>query len=100
MPTRHLVIAMIATAFALGALSSPAVAQTPPGAPPAGVEKPQVEKVRSKKPRIKPRAVRRPAGGQIACTQYGCHRIPAGCHPTQGFLWNGMPSGYDVIICP
>lgn len=100
MPTRHLVIAAIAAAFALGALSAPTVAQTSQGAPPAGIEKPQPQKLQPKKVRTKQRAVRRPAGGQIACTQYGCHRIPAGCHPTQGFLWNGMPSGYDVIICP
>ena len=99
MPTRHLVIAAIAAAFGLGVLSSPASAQTQ-GAPPAAVEKAQAEKPQPKKRRVTHRAVRRPAGGEIACTQYGCHRIPAGCHPTQGFLWNGMPSGYDVIICP
>lgn len=100
MPTRHLTILAIAATFALGAFSAPTVAQTAQGVPPAGVEKPQAEKVRSKKPRIKSRAVRRSGGGQIACTPGGCHRVPAGCHPTQGFLWNGMPSGYDVIVCP
>jgi len=98
MPTRHLVIAMIASVFALGALSPPASAQTQ-GAPAAAVEKPQAEKPQPKKRRVTHRAVRRSAGGQIACTRYGCHPVPAGCHPTQGFLWNGMPSGYDVIIC-
>jgi hypothetical protein len=100
MPTRHLVIAAIAAVFGLGALSAPTVAQTPQGAPAAAVEKPQAEKPQPKKRRVTHRAVRRSTGGQIACTPAGCHRIPPGCHPTQGYLWNGMPSGYDVVVCP
>jgi hypothetical protein len=39
------------------------------------------------------------AGGQIACTLYGCHRIPARCTPTTEFdLW-GNPTGYDAVAC-
>lgn len=100
MLTRHLAIAAIAAVFALGSFSAPAVAQTPQAASAAGLAKAQAEKPQPKKRRVTHRAVRRSAGGQIACTPGGCHRVPAGCHPTQGFLWNGMPSGYDVIICP
>jgi hypothetical protein len=37
--------------------------------------------------------------GQIACTVAGCHRIPANCHPTMGYTWDGIPSGFDVVIC-
>jgi hypothetical protein len=49
--------------------------------------------------RKKPRPVPRPAG-QIACTHFGCVPIPPGCHSETGYLWNGLPSGYDVIVCP
>jgi len=41
----------------------------------------------------------REASGQIACTKYGCTRIPANCHPTAAFYWNGTPTGYDAIAC-
>ena len=44
-----------------------------------------------------PRAVE--PEGQIACTVAGCHRIPANCHPTMGYTWDGIPSGFDVVIC-
>jgi hypothetical protein len=37
---------------------------------------------------------------QIACTVFGCHRIPAGCYPTTGYTWDGIPSGFDVVVCP
>ena len=36
---------------------------------------------------------------QVACTVYGCHPIPRGCTPTQGYTWNGIPSGFDVVVC-
>jgi hypothetical protein len=38
--------------------------------------------------------------GQIACTEGGCQRIPAACTPVPGRTWRGMPTGYDVIVCP
>jgi len=37
--------------------------------------------------------------GQIACGKYGCHRIPPNCHPEQSYYWNGMPTGYDQVVC-
>jgi hypothetical protein len=43
--------------------------------------------------------VRREAEGQIACTVFGCHRIPPNCHPQTAYYWNGMPTGYDAIAC-
>ncbi len=91
MPTRHLIIALTAAAFAFSALTAPASAQARPDVPQAGVKKPQAKK----------RVVRRSAaaGGQIACTPLGCHRIPRNCYPTQGYDWDGMPTGYDVVVC-
>ncbi|MFA6267751.1 MAG: hypothetical protein WC670_18795 [Pseudolabrys sp.] len=41
----------------------------------------------------------RARGGQIACTAYGCHPIPPNCHPQTGYRWDGMPSGFDVVVC-
>ncbi len=90
MPTRYLVVALIAAAFALTTATAPADAQARSDAPRAGVKKPQPKK----------RLVRRSApAGQIACTPFGCHRIPANCHPTQGYDWDGVPTGYDIVVC-
>jgi hypothetical protein len=36
---------------------------------------------------------------QIACTQYGCNRVPRGCHPESGRTGDGLPSGFDVVTC-
>jgi hypothetical protein len=47
----------------------------------------------------KKRSVAAPQG-QVACTVNGCHPVPAGCTPTMGYTWGGMPSGYDVVVCP
>jgi hypothetical protein len=38
--------------------------------------------------------------GQIACTVLGCQRIPPACTPVPGRTWSGLPTGYDVIVCP
>ena len=38
--------------------------------------------------------------GQIACTVTGCHRIPPGCHPQTGYNWDGIPTGFDIVVCP
>lgn len=38
--------------------------------------------------------------GQIACTIEGCHRIPPNCHPEQGYSFDGIPTGYDIVVCP
>jgi hypothetical protein len=37
---------------------------------------------------------------QIACTVVGCSPVPAGCVPRPGRTWSGLPSGFDVIVCP
>jgi len=36
---------------------------------------------------------------QVACTIYGCREIPGRCHPEQGYDWDGIPTGFDVIVC-
>ena len=38
--------------------------------------------------------------GQIACTPGGCERIPVECTPVPGRTWSGLPTGYDMIVCP
>lgn len=38
-------------------------------------------------------------GGQIACTKFGCRRIPAGCHPEIEYDFDGMPTGFNIIVC-
>jgi hypothetical protein len=43
-------------------------------------------------------AVRR-GGGQIACTIYGCHRIPRHCTPTTEYDFWGNPTGFDAVAC-
>jgi hypothetical protein len=37
---------------------------------------------------------------QIACTVLGWSPVPAGCVPRPGRTWSGLPSGFDVIVCP
>jgi hypothetical protein len=37
---------------------------------------------------------------QIACTYAGCLPVPRGCYPTGGKTWDGLPSGFDVMVCP
>jgi len=37
---------------------------------------------------------------RIACTVLGCQPIPAACTPVPGRTRSGLPSGYDVIVCP
>jgi hypothetical protein len=37
---------------------------------------------------------------RIACTVVGCQPIPAACTPVPGRTWSGLPTGYDVIVCP
>jgi hypothetical protein len=40
------------------------------------------------------------AGLQIACTRTGCHPIPRGCTIEKEFGWDGLPTGYDLVVCP
>lgn len=37
--------------------------------------------------------------GQIACTPSGCQRIPPNCHPEQSYNFNGIPTGFDMVVC-
>jgi len=37
---------------------------------------------------------------QIACTEVGCLPVPRGCYPTGGKTLDGLPSGFDVMVCP
>jgi hypothetical protein len=37
---------------------------------------------------------------RIACTAVGCQPIPAACTPVPGRTWSGLPTGYDVVVCP
>jgi hypothetical protein len=37
---------------------------------------------------------------RVACTVLGCQPIPAACNPVPGRTPGGLPTGYDVIVCP
>ena len=37
---------------------------------------------------------------RIACTVVGCQPILGVCTPVPGRTWSGLPTGYDVIVCP
>jgi hypothetical protein len=37
---------------------------------------------------------------RIACTVLGCQPIPPACNPVAGRTPGGLPTGYDVIVCP
>jgi hypothetical protein len=81
--------AAIAVAFlTAGSLSSPAKAKDAEVSLSAAKQKP-----------AKRHVVRRSGGNQIACTVYGCHPIPARCHPQTEFDWWGNPTGYDAVAC-
>jgi hypothetical protein len=44
-------------------------------------------------------SARRQEPGQIACTVSGCQRIPPNCHPQTGYNWDGIPTGFDIVVC-
>ena len=44
-------------------------------------------------------SARRQDPGQIACTVSGCQRIPPNCHPQTGYNWDGIPTGFDIVVC-
>jgi hypothetical protein len=44
-------------------------------------------------------ATRRQEPNQVACTELGCHPIPPGCHPQMGYNWDGIPTGFDIVVC-
>jgi hypothetical protein len=37
---------------------------------------------------------------QIACTVVGCIPVQRGCHPEMGYTPDGVPTGFDVVVCP
>ena len=37
--------------------------------------------------------------GQMACTVTGCQRIPTNCHPEADYNFDGIPTGFDKIVC-
>jgi hypothetical protein len=45
------------------------------------------------------RHAHRTYSAQVACTAFGCHPLPPGCHPTQGYDFWGNPSAFDAVIC-
>ena len=38
--------------------------------------------------------------GVIACTMLGCAPVPPGCGKTMGTTWSGLPTGFEVVVCP
>jgi hypothetical protein len=47
----------------------------------------------------KSKSARQQEPGQIACTVSGCQRIPPNCHPEAGYNWDGIPTGFDIVVC-
>jgi hypothetical protein len=45
-------------------------------------------------------SVAAPPPSRVACTVLGCQPIPAACNPVPGRTPGGLPTGYDVIVCP
>lgn len=37
---------------------------------------------------------------KIACTMLGCNSVPPGCEPVAGRTPGGMPTGFDIVVCP
>ncbi len=88
MPLRHACSVLVIAALAAGLAATPAQAQSETVAA-------------AKKQPAKHRAAKRaqPAR-QIACTVLGCHPVPPGCHPETGYYWDGLPTGFDIVVCP
>jgi hypothetical protein len=30
----------------------------------------------------------------------GCAPVPRGCGKTMGTTWSGLPTGFEVVVCP
>jgi hypothetical protein len=90
MPFRHLASLLLIVALAAGLATVPAQAQSETVAQSAAAKK-QPAKHRTAK--------RQRPMHQVACTVFGCHPIPAGCHPETGYDWDGLPTGFDVVVC-
>jgi hypothetical protein len=50
--------------------------------------------------RVKHQVARRQEPQQIACTTAGCIAVPRQCGQEDGITPGGLPTGYDVIVCP
>ena len=85
----RLSLAIAVVALAIGVSPSPAQPRETASLSAATKESPAARQVSKK---------RRPAR-QVACTIFGCRPIPARCHPEQGYDWDGIPTGFDVIVC-
>jgi hypothetical protein len=83
---------LAALALALTAAPRPATAQGFVKTPSWHLTPTPVAKKKRRRPRTN--------GRKIACTRWGCHRIPYGCYPTTEYDFWGNPTGYDAIVCP
>ena len=60
----------------------------------------QAQSAQTKKEMTVAQKHKRAAGqSKIACTVAGCQTIPPNCHPEPGMSWDGMPTGFDIIVC-
>lgn len=48
----------------------------------------------------KPRRQAPRESGYVACTFVGCIKVPPGCRPVTDYDFDGMPTGFDAILCP
>jgi curli biogenesis system outer membrane secretion channel CsgG len=63
---------------------------------PLGVAQAQTEQQQKQQQQKHKRAA---GQSKIACTVAGCQTIPANCRPKPGMSWDGMPTGFDIIVC-
>lgn len=91
MTTRPLAV-IVGTAFALGLIGDldRAAAQTG-----TAQQDLALSAAAKKSDQARPRNV----PGQIACTVVGCYPIPPNCHPETGYNWDGIPTGFDIVVC-
>jgi hypothetical protein len=87
---RHLPLAIAMAALAIGVSPAPAQPRADTLLLSAATKKATADRRVSKK--------RRPTH-QVACTIYGCQPVPRRCHPQQGYDWDGIPTGFDVVVC-
>jgi hypothetical protein len=84
--------AIVGTAFALGLIVHVDRAPTQPVTTQHGL-------LLSAAAKKSGQARQRGVPGQIACTITGCHPIPPHCHPETGYNWDGIPTGFDIVVC-
>lgn len=83
---RTLCVFSLVAALAVTFMANPAGAQSPE----KGVHQAAAKKQKA----------RRGESGYIACTFIGCIRIPPGCRPVTDYDFDGVPTGYDAVVCP